>query len=89
MTGRPTAFDVSARVDSACLSPGERQSITITTRPETPVAYHAKYSDGTNAFDPNYYGGNNGGNTDLAGSWADSWVVKAGAPPGRTRLIAI
>jgi hypothetical protein len=82
----PTAFDVAARFGSACIRPGERQTITITTLSKTSVAYHATYSDGKNAFDPGYYGGNNGGVTDANGRWTDSWVVGAGAPPGRVKV---
>jgi len=82
----PTAFDVSARFGSDCVRPGERQTITITTLPTIGVVYHAQYSDGKNALDPGYYGGNNGGVTDDEGRWTDSWVVGAGAPPGRVRV---
>jgi hypothetical protein len=82
----PTAFDVSARFGTTCIRPGERQTITITTLSKISVAYHATYSDGKNAFDPGYYGGNNGGVTDAQGRWTDSWVVAAGAPPGRVKV---
>jgi hypothetical protein len=82
----PTTFAVAAKTAVACIDPGARQTITITTRPKTPVAYHAKYSDGKDALDPGYYGGNNGGNTDATGEWTDSWVVGRDAPPGRVRV---
>lgn len=81
-----TAFDVSARFGSACVRSGDRQTITVTTRPGAAVAYHAQYSDGKDALDPGYYGGNNGGTTDDLGMWTDAWVVAPSAPPGRVRV---
>ncbi len=84
-----TAFAVSARFGSACVRPGERQTITITTLPEAVVAYHAQYSDGKDALDPGYYGGNSGGTTDARGVWTDSWVVSPAAPAGAVRVDVI
>lgn len=73
---------VDAVLASACVMPGTTQTITITTRPNSAVGYHAIYSDGKTGFDPGYYGGNKSGITDGTGQWRDTWVVAANAPPG-------
>lgn len=62
------------------------QTVTIRSKPEIGVAYHAIYSDGKDAFEKGYYGGNNGGRTDGRGIWTDQWVIGSEAPPGRVAV---
>lgn len=85
--GQPTTIarrttPVDARFASACVKPGDAQTITVRTTPGSAVVYHAVYSDGKHAGDPDYYGGNHGGAANDSGVWSDTWVVGAGAPPG-------
>jgi hypothetical protein len=80
------AMSVTAALQKACVAPGDTQTITITTRPESAVGYHAVYSDGKNGFDPDYYGGNKSGVTNGSGTYQDTWVVGVKAPPGTVNV---
>jgi hypothetical protein len=82
----PRRLPLRATLVSSCVRPGTVQTITITSDPGVSVIYHATYSDGRTARDPGYYGGNEQGTTGATGTWKDSWLVAAGAPPGRVTV---
>lgn len=90
-TTTPSVGSLSLDVSFAreCIRAGEAQVITIRTEPGAGVAYHAIYSDGKNARDPDYYGGNRGGLTDPTGRYTDTWTIGPAAPPGEVHVDVI
>lgn len=80
---------ISAELAEECVRPGQSQTITIRTEPDTKVAYHTAYADGKNDFADDYPGGANRGETDGRGLWTDTWVVKPTAAPGQARVDVI
>lgn len=82
----PPPIDVEAEFSDDCVRPGGTQTITIRTEPNTGVAYHAVYSDGSNGFDEDYPGGNNTGETDSKGVWEDTWTVGPTATEGEATV---
>ena len=99
--GSPTTFpatlptvvkntiEIKVTLAESCLRPGGKQSITIDMGRKGVAAYQAIYSDGNNALDPDFYGGNAGDETDTEGRYADTWVVSPAAPPGRVLVNVI
>lgn len=87
-----TALDVGsglpirASVARSCVKPGGTQSITIDIGHKGGVAYNSFYSDGKSGGMENFYGGNNGAETDDHGVWKDTWVVGPTAPAGTVRV---
>jgi hypothetical protein len=81
--------EVSATVEPACVKPGGDATITVTTRPDAGVGYHAFYSDGKGGGPPPYgnsYGGNDGGLADEDGQYSGTWTVAPTAPSGPGRV---
>ena len=84
--GDKPPLPMSAHLSSACVRPGEAQSIVITTLADSAVGYDAVYADGKNGMSAGYYGGNKGGRTDANGGYQDTWTIAPGAPAGPTRV---
>lgn len=82
----PPPIDVEAEFSDDCVRPGGTQTITIRTEPNTGVAYHAVYADGSNGFDEDYPGGNDTGETDSKGVWEDTWTVGPTAAEGEVKV---
>jgi hypothetical protein len=84
---------IQVSLASPCVKPGTPQTITITTKPNTGVAYNAIYADGNNARDnrTDFYGGNKGDRTNAQGTWADTWTVspKAAAGPVHVDVVGM
>lgn len=80
----PLRIDV--KLEKQCARPGDLQTIVISTDPKAGVVYDAVYANGKYGASKDYYGGNNGGQTDGNGTWRDSWTIGAGAPRGPVRV---
>jgi hypothetical protein len=82
-------YRIDMRFASSCLRAGREQTIFVDQGRKGVVVYNAVYSDGKNAYDSDYYGGNDGGPTDDQGRYHDSWVVGAGAPAGPVEVTVL
>jgi hypothetical protein len=80
-SGGPTAAtaQISVRLAFACVAPGQRQYITITTPRQSSVTFNTHYPDGKSGSD---YGGVAIGTTTTAGTYQNGWTVASGAPLG-------
>ena len=89
VTFAPPDYKIHVRFATACLRAGRQQTIFVDMGRKGVLVYNAVYSDKNNASQPNYYGGNDGGNTDAAGKYQDSWVVGAAAAPGPVEVTVL
>lgn len=80
---------VTASLSPTCTIPGGEFTVTIETRPEIVVTYHAIYAgEEGGAAEPfgKGHGGNNAGYSDEQGRYTDTWVVSPDAPIGEGRV---
>lgn len=82
-------IDIRAEMAKPCVKPGETQTITIHAPAGSGVVYNTYYADGKHGLSKEYYGGNNGGNTDENGTYSDSWVLAPGAAPGEAVVVVL
>ena len=69
----------TATLDSACVTPGGEQTLTVHTNPSWSVTYNSTYADGRHG---DTYGGRGVDIAGADGSVHASWRVDVAAPPG-------
>jgi hypothetical protein len=85
----PLGTKIEVTLGNACVRPGAEQTLKVTTvkaRPSVSLVYQAIYADGKHGFSPGYYGGNDRGLTDAAGTFIGRWTVGDRAPPGAVHV---
>jgi hypothetical protein len=73
-------FRSTAKVSKACVGPGGKEILTVSTRSQSAVAYTALYADGKN------HGGNHGGISGPDGKFQDTFVIDGTAPKGQATV---
>ncbi len=81
----PNSAEISVRLGAACVTPGGRQTLTITTRGQASVSFNTRYADGHLG---NTYGGVGIGTTTADGAFHTAWTVAAAAPLGSAAVMA-
>lgn len=78
---------IDARVDRACVRPGEEQTLTVSRAlPDDYVVYDTEYADGKSGLTTTYGSGHGSGRTDATGTFRTTWRLAPDVPAGRAKV---
>ena len=77
-----TTVPVTAKVDKACVHPGDPQGLTVTANSRGQVIYDTVYSDKSDDLTAHYGTGSGRGDADDKGVYHTTWVLSPKVPPG-------